>query len=1209
MSRFKSTNKELNISSSNSNYSVNNTLNYNKVHIKRLNSSILLNYKSLKINNKNNYSKLKKKLDNSFTLKLLIKKSRKNIKSNLKLLSHKTNKMKNSKLLRKNLLVNINTVNSNISSSLNNDKNYINKNDKKKFSKVSFFNCASKANIGYNNYDVLKKIDNNVLKLNTELLKNNNCLKKLATKSTLNDQIKLDEIMIEILLKNKRKEFEVNRIMQYLCTFDNLISFIKSAHNCYDDLLRNIAQKIKYNSQKKNNFLFRVGDYGDKFYIIFKGSVSIFILNEINLTINFYDYFYFISKLFLINEIHLFKLNIKKNMFTNHTYDDLFKLFCNLNIQDYEYIHNNYYKNVYNSYINLNYEQTLKIIDIFVLVKQDLENKFKLNKYCSSNTEDLLPCNNINKNIIDFVNYHYSKNNSSTSYILSRDNVFSEDNVKNSFNSKRKKELRDSSNLSMIKLNKNPTYTYFVDLNSNEYVEYVYPKITNTVINNFCEGSVFAKYIEKENEEILDSYKLSSTNNLEALKTEKKNSIQVISKNSNNNLLLNSNYKKEHLNSNLEASVSSSITLKTNHFSLFKDFIYNNSNNIKKINTVYLDNHNYDYSETKSINIIVLKKIKDLNSGDKFGELAITTNNNIRSASIRINENTEFGVLDSKSFKTSLQTIDDKLKVLHMNYLHNNKLFSKISKTYFKSIFEKLQIHKIHKGSKIIIQDQHFNSIIFIISGEYEINCFKSLNEIINLFKSISNKDDAFNKEIDKLKSYKNYKTYLTKKRYFKIGICSENSIIGMDDIVDHILKTSYFNVQSNIFVKKSEYYKIDKSLLLSMLSKDIKIKSTYKSLNKSKIKILCQKLESIIDLQFRSFHNDFRINKDTVNKPIKFDNFIANQYKLNNYVNKPNLILNDVSIKLNKKVKKSPLMDIQNLNYKKSDSIYNNIHNKNAYNLNNTVKNSMHLNKFFFKEYNKSSYDLLSIKSSHKKINYSSIQTVDEDFNKLQKTPINNNLLSSKHTINNNSLNYNLVSPKSCIKYETGKSNLDYFIDEHNKPIDFLAMDTFNRDFNTSIYYNFANLKKKKRSYDITHFTKSSKITNKINNSKKSKSNCNFSDIFILSNCNTPQTICNKTYNKDINKETKEKRIETINYLETIESVNNKYNNNFKKDISKIHSIMKNKKSFKKEIELYFPIISNNSIYKHTKEASKLESNLNLSKFNFILKNNKKVL
>ena len=88
---------------------------------------------------------------------------------------------------------------------------------------------------------------------------------------------------------------------------------IKRTHENYKALISIISSCISYLHYPKNNILFKIGDKGDKFFIILKGQVSVLITKEYNLEMSEEEYFDYIKRLITNDELYMLNNCIKAN--------------------------------------------------------------------------------------------------------------------------------------------------------------------------------------------------------------------------------------------------------------------------------------------------------------------------------------------------------------------------------------------------------------------------------------------------------------------------------------------------------------------------------------------------------------------------------------------------------------------------------------------------------------------------------------------------------------------------------------------------------------------------------------------------------------------------------------------------------------------------------------------------------------------------------
>lgn len=132
-----------------------------------------------------------------------------------------------------------------------------------------------------------------------------------------------DEEKLSLLLfsfgKPIRNNNDILLIEHYLITFPNLMKTIYQKKYLYDasELLHKIAVYLKCEQIKKNTLICRLGEVGDKFYLIFQGTVAILIPREIKFKMSEFDFTQHLYHLFSLKEYELVMRTILSN---NHIY-------------------------------------------------------------------------------------------------------------------------------------------------------------------------------------------------------------------------------------------------------------------------------------------------------------------------------------------------------------------------------------------------------------------------------------------------------------------------------------------------------------------------------------------------------------------------------------------------------------------------------------------------------------------------------------------------------------------------------------------------------------------------------------------------------------------------------------------------------------------------------------------------------------------------
>lgn len=113
----------------------------------------------------------------------------------------------------------------------------------------------------------------------------------------------LNEEYIEYIFSTQRRSSEdVVYLSKYLSTYKNFLNIICCHKNTEDnvELLFKVTKYIK--ELLENQMVFKLGDQGDKFYLIAKGVVSIIIKKEIRVQISKKEYIEHLNYLYEHNE-------------------------------------------------------------------------------------------------------------------------------------------------------------------------------------------------------------------------------------------------------------------------------------------------------------------------------------------------------------------------------------------------------------------------------------------------------------------------------------------------------------------------------------------------------------------------------------------------------------------------------------------------------------------------------------------------------------------------------------------------------------------------------------------------------------------------------------------------------------------------------------------------------------------------------------------
>ena len=279
------------------------------------------------------------------------------------------------------------------------------------------------------------------------------------------------------------------------------------------------------------------------------------------------------------------------------------------------------------------------------------------------------------------------------------------------------------------------------------------------------------------------------------------------------------NYVKRILNYSYDISI-----LKGKKIKNLKEKIGDIKKNDKKINKLNI----YEY------NILV-----ELNSGDMFGEAALSAPSLKRNATIMTVTDCHFGVLNRKIYQKHIQKATETNKKNTINYICNTGIFNGYPKDILNKKFFSCFVFKKNKKNDYIIKQKELNSnIILIKEGVFEIILNGSMIDIYNLinvyYKKLLNLVDnkitdlyeELHIKISKIKEQKQkiekiLGVEMSKNEEYKILLIDSPSTFGLREVEEKIKQEdkagnisynyiSYYDVKCNSL--KGEYILIDKN-------------------------------------------------------------------------------------------------------------------------------------------------------------------------------------------------------------------------------------------------------------------------------------------------------------------------------------------------------------------------------------------------------------
>ena len=272
---------------------------------------------------------------------------------------------------------------------------------------------------------------------------------------------------------------------------------------------------------------------------------------------------------------------------------------------------------------------------------------------------------------------------------------------------------------------------------------------------------------------------------------------------------------------------------------------------ISKINCEILPNikkKKLDNNEIYKIKIFGYYSVLDLIQGSSFGEIALINDNNQRTATIFVKEDSFFGVLKSHEYKNTMKKIQEKIKVDNITFIYSNlKIFNCINLTLFTQNYWNYFISgKLYKGEFLFKVNEKKNKVFFIQEGEIKLVCpnlnINKINEYINNLSG--NKD-----KIRKTQIYQNENIILF--------ISKKGDILGLNNI----LFKNKFICNGICHSKYCNYFSIDMNVLNEMKHIFEKVEENLNNYEKKKIDLMLKRLSTIKFTDESSLFN--QINKD----------------------------------------------------------------------------------------------------------------------------------------------------------------------------------------------------------------------------------------------------------------------------------------------------------------------------------------------------------
>ena len=251
--------------------------------------------------------------------------------------------------------------------------------------------------------------------------------------------------------------------------------------------------------------------------------------------------------------------------------------------------------------------------------------------------------------------------------------------------------------------------------------------------------------------------------------------------------------------------------------------------------------------ETKELILYSYYEVVQLNKGDAFGEIALTSSTAKRTATIICDEETVFGTLQRDAYNSCIRDIQSKIRRGNVKFLLGVKIFSHLNWNFFESrIFNFFKQIKTVSKEIVVQQGKICDCIFFVKKGEYEVTTYMNDEDISYFATAIKKKirnanlkleDDAILSKIND-----SNKGNLIKKKNLKIAIMNDKDVIGLDDML--INNKSAFTVQC--LSENGTLFSIERTIFFSIASKIKEVANETVNYTITRINVMLNRLNSL---------------------------------------------------------------------------------------------------------------------------------------------------------------------------------------------------------------------------------------------------------------------------------------------------------------------------------------------------------------------------
>jgi CRP-like cAMP-binding protein len=285
---------------------------------------------------------------------------------------------------------------------------------------------------------------------------------------------------------------------------------------------------------------------------------------------------------------------------------------------------------------------------------------------------------------------------------------------------------------------------------------------------------------------------------------------------------------------------------------LLNDSAYNIKDNVVSLLFDYKDfKENETHSQSHKVIVYKYKELSSYVKGDYFGETSLqltlysSGGNNISSnSSSKVTavclDQCKFSSLTKPVYQFIIKEIQMKTKRTNIKFLLSFSLFSRLNWMFFEShYYNYFTITTVKYNECILEQNKICKDIYFIKEGEFEITTKQTQNELqtlINKFKQPQTNDIN---DVDDNVRYK---------KEYKIGICKDKDIIGIDDMVLFDNGISLFKVKCKS--ERGIMFAIERHILFKIANKIKDINDALKKFSLMRKEMMIKRIEMLLTVK-----------------------------------------------------------------------------------------------------------------------------------------------------------------------------------------------------------------------------------------------------------------------------------------------------------------------------------------------------------------------